>query len=227
MPAAVPPSSGFFKRHFAARPPIAPAARRGLDKWRQGRVRYHLGDEESAPLRGDQSVHNSAGVLVSGQPPLIEPGMEDRTIATQMTFGCCCSEFDALYHPSKTSLSRSEFEGALQDLNDTLRRPPLWSYIFAPCCFVACCWRDRAVYRTLDALNLRYGRRGVSFSVLVRLHEGPQADNLIGREQNLKLGHFLVIEQHTPAGSGPPEETATTRTSDDGMHDGPDEGLFA
>ena len=149
----------FFKQHFVKRPPISPL-RRGLDKWRVGRVRYQLEDEESAPLRGDPNVHNSAGALVAGQLPLVEPGMEDRTIVIQMTFGCCCSEFDAFYLPRKTSLTRAEFEGALTDLNNTLRRPPLWSYVFAPCCFVACCWRDRALHTTLDDLNHRYGRRG-------------------------------------------------------------------
>ena len=43
-----------------------------------------------------------------------------------------------------------------------------------------------------------------------RLYHGAQADNLIGREQNLKLGYFLVIEQHEPADG---EEVASARTS--------------
>ena len=157
------PSPGFFKQHFAKRPHIAPL-RRGLDKWRVGRVKYQLEDEESEPLRGarpasnpspsvgqaltltltltliltgpnpsrttgwpyartdptltltlpgsDPNVHNSAGALVMGQLPLIAPGMEERTIVVQMTFGCCCSEFDAFYLPKKTSLTRAEFDGA-------------------------------------------------------------------------------------------------------------------
>jgi len=204
-------AAGFYKQHFAKRPQIAPL-RRGLDKWRLGRVKYHLDEEETEPLRGSEPhVHNSAGALVSGQLPLITPGMEGRTIVVQMTFGCCCSKFDALYLPKKTALTRDEFHGALADLNKTLRRPPLWSYIFAPCCFVACCWRDRKLHRTLDALNLKYGARGVAFSTSTRLHEGRQADNLIGRELNHKLGTYLVIEQHDTAEAD--EQITATRTS--------------
>ena len=218
------PSPGFFKQHFAKRPHIAPL-RRGLDKWRVGRVKYQLEDEESEPLRGsDPNVHNSAGALVSGQLPLITPGMEGRTIVVQMTFGCCCSEFDAFYLPKKTALTRDEFDGALVALNKTLRRPPLWSYIFAPCCFVACCWRDRALHRTLDALNLQYGGRGVAFSTSTRLHEGPQADNLIGRELNHKLGTFLVIEQHEPADA---EQMTATCTSNGASSSDCEVGSFA
>ena len=49
-----------------------------------------------------------------------------------------------------------------------------------------------------------------AFSTSTRLHEGRQADNLIGRELNHKLGTYLVIEQHDTAED---EQITATRTS--------------
>ena len=51
----------------------------------------------------------------------------------------------------------------------------------------------------------------MAFSTSTRLHEGRQADNLIGRELNHKLGTYLVIEQHDTAEAD--EQITATRTS--------------
>ena len=51
-----------------------------------------------------------------------------------------------------------------------------------------------------------------------------QADNLIGREQNHKLGTFLVIEQHEPAEA---EQMTATCTSNGATSSDCEVGSFA
>ena len=36
------------------------------------------------------------------------------------------------------------------------------------------------------------------FSTTTRLYQGMQADNLIGKEMNYKMGTYLIVEQHEP-----------------------------
>ena len=187
--------SSFYKRHFVK---AVPGKRsRGLDAWRRSRVDMQL-EEEAEPLRGDALIQNSAGVLVAGQLPVVQSGMEDRTIAVQMTFGCCCSHFDVFYQRGHLLIKQDEFESAVEELNTALRAPPVWALLFAPCCFMPCCWKDRALRRKTEALNRRFADRGVRFSTTTRLYQGMQADNLIGKEMNYKMGTYLIVEQHEP-----------------------------
>ena len=191
-----------------------PERRRGLDNWRRGTVRLQFGaDEEEAPLNTDVHVQNSSGVLVPGQMPLVEPGMEERTVVVQVSFGFCCSYLEATHQPNEISLTAEEFEAAVEERNAALRRPPVWSFVCVPCCFCPLFWRDRVMRRVCESLNKRYRKRRVRFSTTTRLYQGPQADNMIGKEQNYKFADFLVIEQHdhpqpTSAESTPVKENA-------------------
>ena len=183
---ARPKRGTFWSRHFKKKPfPTLPG---------KAPFRLNLGGEDDQPLNADARVQNCDGVLVPGQEPLVQPGMEDSTIAVQMTFGCLLSSFDASYVEGYLSLPPTEFHSAVAEFNRVLRRPPVWSILFAPCCCVPCCWRDSRLQRKAGELNRRFAAKGVRWTITTRLYQGRQAEN----EQNFKLAYFLVVEQQPP-----------------------------
>ena len=149
--------------------------------------------DDDTPLVADAQIQNCTGVLAPGQPPVVREGMEDSTIAVQMTFGLCFSRFEASHEPDRLALSEEELDSAVAELNRALRWPPAWACVLAPCCFGPCLWRDAVLQRKTAALSQRFAARGVRFAFETRLCQGMQAEN----EQNHYRAYYLVVEQQS------------------------------
>lgn len=186
-------AGGFFRRHFVRARPVELSAR-ARRKLQTYRYKYRPDDEEE-PLTSDERIQSASGMLVPGQEPLVPPDLEDRSIVVQMTFGICFSRYEAFYVSKRLPLSQEEFADAIAELNRVLRSPPLWSYLFAPCCCVPGCWRDEAIKRKADELTKRFEKKGVSFRITSRLYQGWAGEY----EQNLKSADYLVVTHEQPS----------------------------
>lgn len=182
---------GFFETSFGRRHFLRPPTHAIKRSKHACTVLRDIPDDDT-PLRADTQVQNCSGVLAPGQPSVVRAGMEDSTIAVQMTFGLCFSRFEASHEPERLALSAEELTHAVAELNRTLRWPPAWACLLAPCCFGPCLWRDAALKRKTAALSRRFAARGVRFAFETRLCQGMQAEN----EQNHYRTYYLVVEQH-------------------------------
>ena len=124
-----------------------------------------------------------------GQAPVVQKGLESRTIAVEGRYGCCFRmQFRPLYEDGKLSLSPAEFHDSVQEINDAAA--PCFTFI---CC---CCYCNKCKFDSkCQEMNRKYADKRLEF----HMHTRYQMTVGVGR-QGVRAGRrgklSLVITQH-------------------------------
>ena len=157
---------------------------------------------------------SSAGIVQSrAVNPMVTANEVQATIAGRLDDDCCgCKDptFAIQYEPDKIKLTQDEFDRAVAEFNNAVKKP-IWWYPLWPLCVLFHAFTchicdpyqkggcvDFVLEKMAEKMSSQFAHKGVVFSIRVRLEPSLWgAIPCIGDLYAEKDGYFLVIQQQS------------------------------
>ena len=145
--------------------------------------------------------------------PMVTANEVQATIAGRLDDDCCgCKDpkFAIQYEPDKIKLTQDEFDRAVAEFNNAVKKP-IWWYPLWPLCVLFHAFTchicdpyqkggcvDFVLEKMAEKMSSQFAHKGVVFSIRVRLEPSLWgAIPCIGSLYEEKDGYFLVIQQQS------------------------------